>query len=111
MRSQSGDARAALYAVARCAEGGRDAAPFTRDLEARARDLLVVQTLGEVPAELSLTPEADERAARAGAACRSCRGGARYSSCSAAAIEAMRAGADPRTQLGAGARQGRDPAG
>ncbi len=36
-------------------------ASFTRDLEARARDLLVVQTLGEVPSELSLTPEIDER--------------------------------------------------
>ena len=31
-----------------------------RDLEVRARELLVVQTLGEVPAELSLTPEADD---------------------------------------------------
>ncbi len=58
---QSGDARAALQAVARCAEGGRDAGSFTRDLEARARELMVVQTLGEVPAELSLTPEIDER--------------------------------------------------
>ena len=32
---------------------------FASDLEARARELLVVQTLGEVPAELSLTAEAD----------------------------------------------------
>ncbi|MGC2374455.1 MAG: DNA polymerase III subunit gamma/tau, partial [Solirubrobacteraceae bacterium] len=58
---QAGDARGALLAVARCAEGGRDASSFTRDLEGRARELLVVQTLGEVPSELSLTPEIDER--------------------------------------------------
>ena len=73
---QSGDARAALHAVARCAEGGRDAGSFTRDLEARARDLLVVQTLGEVPSELSLTPEIDERLAGPGTACGRRRGGA-----------------------------------
>ena len=95
---QSGDARAALYAVARCAEGGRDAASFTRDLEARARDLLVVQTLGEVPVELSLTPEIDERlhdqAQRIGPA-----EVVRMLDLLGAALEATRAGADPRTQL------------
>ncbi len=95
---QSGDARAALYTVARCAEGGRDAGSFTRDLEARARDLLVVQTLGEVPAELSLTPEIDERlqaqAQRVGPA-----EVVRMLDLLGAALEATRAGADPRTQL------------
>ncbi len=95
---QSGDARAALHAVARCAEGGRDAASFTRDLEARARELLVVQTLGEVPAELSLTPEIDERlhdqAQRIGPA-----EVVRMLDLLGAALEATRAGADPRTQL------------
>jgi DNA polymerase-3 subunit gamma/tau len=95
---QSGNARAALYAVARCAEGGRDAGSFTRDLEARARDLLVVQTLGEVPAELSLTPEIDERlqgqAQRVGPA-----EVVRMLDLLGAALEATRAGADPRTQL------------
>ncbi len=95
---QSGDARAALYAVARCAESGRDAASFTRDLEARARDLLVVQTLGEVPAELSLTPEIDRRlhdqAQRIGPA-----EVVRMLDLLGAALEATRAGADPRTQL------------
>ncbi len=95
---QSGDARAALYAVARCAEGGRDAASFTRDLEARARELLVVQTLGEVPSELSLTPEIDERlqdqAQRVGRA-----EVVRVLDLLGAALEATRAGADPRTQL------------
>ncbi|HEX4115499.1 MAG TPA: DNA polymerase III subunit gamma/tau [Solirubrobacteraceae bacterium] len=95
---QSGDARAALHAVARCAEGGRDAGSFTRDLEARARDLLVVQTLGEVPSELSLTPEIDERlrdqAQRVGSA-----EVVRMLDLLGAAMEATRAGADPRTQL------------
>jgi DNA polymerase-3 subunit gamma/tau len=95
---QSSDARAALYAVARCAEGGRDATSFTRDLEARARDLLVVQTLGEVPAELSLTPEIDERlreqAQRVGRA-----EVVRVLDLLGTALEATRAGADPRTQL------------
>ncbi len=95
---QSGDGRAALHAVARCAEGGRDAGSFTRDLEARARELLVVQTLGEVPAELSLTPEIDERlqdqAQRVGRA-----EVVRVLDLLGAALEATRAGADPRTQL------------
>ncbi len=93
-----GDARAALLAVARCAEGGRDASSFTRDLEGRARELLVVQTLGGVPPELSLTPEIDERlreqAARVGPA-----EAVRLLDLLGAALEAVRAGADPRTQL------------
>ncbi|MGA9284799.1 MAG: DNA polymerase III subunit gamma/tau [Solirubrobacteraceae bacterium] len=95
---QAGDARAALRAVARCADGGRDAASFTRDLEGRARELLVVQTLGDVPPELSLTPEIDERlreqAHRLGAA-----EVVRVLDLLGTALEAVRAGADPRTQL------------
>jgi DNA polymerase-3 subunit gamma/tau len=95
---QSGDARAALQAVARCAEGGRDAGSFTRDLEARARELLVVQTLGEVPSELSLTPEIDERLSAQAASIG--RGEVvRVLDLLGAALEATRAGADPRTQL------------
>jgi DNA polymerase-3 subunit gamma/tau len=57
----SGDARAAWLAAARLADTGRDIAQFLKDLEAHARDLLVVQTLGEVPPELRLTPDRDER--------------------------------------------------
>jgi DNA polymerase III subunit gamma/tau len=57
----AGDARAAWLAAARLADTGRDIAQFLKDLEAHARDLLVVQTLGEVPAELRLTPDRDER--------------------------------------------------
>ena len=36
---------------------------FVRDLEAHARDLMVVQALGELPAELRLTPDRDARLA------------------------------------------------
>jgi DNA polymerase III subunit gamma/tau len=57
----AGDARAAWLAAARLADTGRDIAQFLKDLEAHARDLLVVQTLGEVPAELRLTPDRDAR--------------------------------------------------
>jgi DNA polymerase III subunit gamma/tau len=95
---QGGDARGALHTVARCVDGGRDAASFTRDLEGRARELLVVQTLGDVPPELSLTPEIDERlreqAQRLGPA-----EAVRVLDLLGAALEAVRAGADPRTQL------------
>jgi DNA polymerase III subunit gamma/tau len=95
---QGGDARGALLTVARCVEGGRDAGSFTRDLEGRARELLVVQTLGEVPPELSLTPEIDERlhaqAGRIGPA-----EVVRVLDLLGAALEAVRAGAEPRTQL------------
>jgi DNA polymerase III subunit gamma/tau len=95
---QAADARGALLAVARCVEGGRDAGSFTRDLESRARELLVVQTLGEVPRELSLTAEIDERllaqAQRIGAA-----EVVRMLDLLGAALEGVRAGADPRTQL------------
>ncbi|MGZ8635070.1 MAG: DNA polymerase III subunit gamma/tau [Solirubrobacteraceae bacterium] len=59
----AGDARAAWLAAARLADTGRDIAQFLKDLEAHARDLLVVQMLGEVPPELRLTPDRDERLA------------------------------------------------
>ncbi|HYV15721.1 MAG TPA: DNA polymerase III subunit gamma/tau [Conexibacter sp.] len=57
------DARAALLAVARLVESGRDAGQLVRELEAHARELLAVQVLGEVPAELRMTPERDARLA------------------------------------------------
>jgi DNA polymerase-3 subunit gamma/tau len=57
----AGDARAAWLAAARLADTGRDVSQFIKDLEAHARDLLVVQTLGELPVELRLTPDRDER--------------------------------------------------
>jgi DNA polymerase-3 subunit gamma/tau len=94
----AGDARAALLAVARCAQSGRDAGAFAADLEVRARELLVVATLGEVPAELALTAELD---ARLGAQAARVGDGAavRLLEQLGAALEAVKAGADPRTQL------------
>jgi DNA polymerase-3 subunit gamma/tau len=57
------DARAAWHITARLADSGRDAAQFLRDLEAHARDVLVTQTLGEVPPQLAMTAERDARLA------------------------------------------------
>jgi DNA polymerase-3 subunit gamma/tau len=57
------DAKALLVAIQDCVDGGRDLSALLSELEARARELLVVQTLGDVPRELSLTPEHDERLA------------------------------------------------
>jgi DNA polymerase-3 subunit gamma/tau len=93
-----GEAAGVLLAVSRCLEGGRDAGTIASDLEARARDLLVVRTLGEVPRELSLTPEADARlATQADSVPRATV--VRLLELLARANEATRAGADARTQL------------
>ncbi len=51
----------ALRAANRLAESGRDSGQVLRDLELHARELLTVQILGEVPAELRVTPERDRR--------------------------------------------------
>ena len=93
-----GDARAALHAAARLAESGRDVERFFADLEAHARALLITRTLGEVPPELSVSPEHDERLAeqahRVPAA-----DVVRLLDLIAAALRAMKDGADARTQL------------
>ncbi|MDX6726121.1 MAG: polymerase subunit gamma/tau [Baekduia sp.] len=57
------DARTAWHISARLAGSGRDAAQFLRDLEGHARDVLVTQTLGEVPGQLAMTAERDARLA------------------------------------------------
>jgi DNA polymerase-3 subunit gamma/tau len=93
------DARAALLAADRLSQSGRDAATFIRDLEGHARELLVVRTLGgEVPPELAMSPEHDarlvEQAGRVPTAAV-----VRLLDLLAAAMEAMRNGADARTQL------------
>jgi DNA polymerase-3 subunit gamma/tau len=94
----AGQQRDALLAAARLAESGRDLGRFISDLEAHARGLMVVQTLGEVPAELRITPEQDERLAeqarRVGPATV-----VRLLELIAAALRAMKDGADARTQL------------
>jgi DNA polymerase-3 subunit gamma/tau len=94
----AGDAAAALRGLEQCAQQGRDPSMLARDLEARARELLLVQGLGEVPAELSLTAESDEalreQAERVG------HGFVlRLLELLGEAMEAVRAGADPRTRL------------
>ena len=94
----AGDARSALLAAARLADSGRDLGRFFGDLEAHARALMVTQVLGEVPSELSITPEQDQRLAeQAGRV-----SGAelvRLLELIAFALRAMKDGADPRTQL------------
>ncbi len=92
------DAGAALRAAASLVDTGRDPTGFVRDLEAHARDLLVVGTLGELPAELRMTPDHDARLlAQAGRVART--DVARLLDLLAAGLEACRNGADARTQL------------
>jgi len=92
------DARGALEAAARLAGTGRDLSRFAKDLEAHARDLLVVGTLGEVPPELRVTPDRDERLAEQ--ARRVPRGDVvRLLDLLAGALRAVKDGADARTQL------------
>ncbi len=92
------DARGALAALERCAAQGRDPAAFAGDLEARLRETMIVQTVGAVPPELSLTPEADaalaEQAERVPHATV-----VRMLELLGEALEAIRAGADGRTRL------------
>src|SRR5690242_12433829 len=94
----AGDARGALHAAARLAESGRDVGRFFGDLEAHLRALMIVQTLGEVPPELAVSAEQDQRLAeqahRVGPA-----EVLRLLDLVAAALRAMKDGADPRTQL------------
>jgi DNA polymerase-3 subunit gamma/tau len=94
----AGDSRRALGVLEECAQQGRDAALFAGDLEVLLRELLVVQTLGEVPGQLSLTPEADaalaEQAGRVPHATV-----VRLLELVGEAMEAVRAGADARTRL------------
>jgi DNA polymerase-3 subunit gamma/tau len=94
----AGDAAGALAALERCAAQGRDPSAFAGDLEARLRETMIVQTLGGVPPELSLTPESDaalaEQAERVPHAVV-----VRMLELLGEALEAIRAGADGRTRL------------
>jgi DNA polymerase-3 subunit gamma/tau len=95
----AGDARSGLLAAARLAESGRDVGRFFGDLEAHARALMVVQTLGgEVPPELAVTPEQDERL-REQASRVSATDVVRLLDLIAAGLRAMKDGSDARTQL------------
>jgi DNA polymerase-3 subunit gamma/tau len=94
----SGDAAKTLRGCARLVGTGRDPISFIRDLEAHARDLLVIQTLGEVPLEMRVTADRDQRiaaqAARVGRA-----QVVRLLDLLAEALRACRDGADARTFL------------
>jgi DNA polymerase III subunit gamma/tau len=94
----AGDVRAALLAASRLADSGRDLGRFFGDLETHARALMVVQALGELPPELRVTPEQDERLA-AQAKTVAPIDVVRLLELIAAALRAMKDGADARTQL------------
>jgi DNA polymerase-3 subunit gamma/tau len=92
------DPRAALLAVQRLSESGRDFTQFMRDLSAHLRHLFVVQTLGEVPDSFSVTAEHTDRLAVQ--AERLSQGEIlRAIDFLAAAIAAVKDGSEPRIQL------------
>jgi DNA polymerase-3 subunit gamma/tau len=92
------DARAALLAAAKLAQTGRDVSQFIKDLEEHARELMLVQILGSVPAEIAVTPDQDARLAeQAGRIAAS--DVARLIDLLAVALRAGKDGADERTQL------------
>jgi DNA polymerase-3 subunit gamma/tau len=94
----AGDAGQALRLLEQCAKQGRDAASFASDLEVRARELMVVQVLGEVPEELRLTEDADA-ALEAQARRVEHATVVRTLELLGEAMEGVRAGADARTRL------------
>jgi DNA polymerase-3 subunit gamma/tau len=94
----AGDPKAALLTVAKLGETGRDMGGFMRDLEIHARELLVVQTLGSVPAEIAITPDRDQRLAEQAARVTQ-SDAVRLLDLLAAAMRATKEGADARTQL------------
>jgi DNA polymerase III subunit gamma/tau len=94
----SRDPAQALRAAARLADSGRDAGQVLRDLEVHGRELLTVQVLGEVPGELRVTPERDQRLAQQAQAL-SGRDAVRLLDLVSAALEATANGAQARIQL------------
>ena len=93
-----GDPARALRAVADLSRSGRDPGSFFEDLEDHVRGLLVVQALKEIPAELRVTPEQDERLAeQAGQIGRATV--VRLLDLLAEGREARKAGADARVAL------------
>jgi DNA polymerase-3 subunit gamma/tau len=94
----SRDPAMALRAAARLADSGRDPGQVLRDLEVHGRELLTVQVLGEVPSELRVTPERDQRLAQQAQAL-SGRDVVRLLDLVSAALEATANGAQARIQL------------
>jgi DNA polymerase-3 subunit gamma/tau len=94
----AGDPRAALIAVQKLAESGRDEAQFMRDLAAHLRHVYVVQTMGEVPDSFAVTAEHTDRLA--GQAERLAQADVlRAIDLLAAALAAVKDGSEPRLQL------------
>jgi DNA polymerase III subunit gamma/tau len=92
------DPRAALLAVQRLSDSGRDFTQFMRDLSGHLRHLFVVQTLGDVPDSFSVTAEHTDRLASQ--AERLSQGEIlRAIDLLAAAIAAVKDGSEPRIQL------------
>jgi DNA polymerase-3 subunit gamma/tau len=92
------DPAAALRIAARLTGSGRDPGQILRDLEMHGRELLAVQVLGEVPEELRITPERDERL-QAQAQALAETDAVRLLDLVAAALEATANGAQARIQL------------
>jgi DNA polymerase-3 subunit gamma/tau len=92
------DGAAALRAAAVLASSGRDPGQVLRDLEVHGRELLTVQILGEVPAELRVTPDRDQRLMEQ-AATLGPTDAVRLLELVSAALEATANGAQPRIQL------------
>jgi DNA polymerase III subunit gamma/tau len=94
----AGDPRAALLAVQKLTESGRDEAQFMRDLSAHLRHLYVIQTMGEVPDSFAVTAEHTDRLA--GQADRLTQADVlRAIDLLAAALAAVKDGSEPRLQL------------
>ena len=92
------DPKAALLAVQRLSDSGRDLVQFMRDLSAHLRHVLVVRVTGEVPDTFSVTAEHPGRLTSQ--AERMAEGEiARSIEFLADAIAAVKDGSDPRVQL------------
>jgi DNA polymerase-3 subunit gamma/tau len=92
------DPKAALLAVERLSQSGRDLTQFMKDLAAHLRHLFVVQTLGEVPDSFAVTAEHTDRLGEQ--AERLAQGEVlRAIDLLAAAMSAVKDGSDPRIQL------------
>jgi DNA polymerase-3 subunit gamma/tau len=88
----------ALRAAAKLAGSGRDPGQVLRDLEIHGRELLTVQVLEEVPEEVRVTPERDQRLLEQARAL-SGADVVRLLDLVAAALEATANGAQARIQL------------
>jgi len=92
------DPAAALRSAARLTSAGRDPGQILRDLEVHGRELLAVKMLEEVPEEMRVTPERDERLL-AQAQRLAGTDVVRLLDLVSAALEATANGAQPRIQL------------